>query len=121
MTSEEAREKLGKRSVKVFQWELAHNDRARTEQATDGAIVVVTDAKFRVVGAHILAPSAGEMIAPWTLAIEKGLRLTPDFGNLVQVYPTFSTAFSQVAAEATYGQLEKPFLRTLKRLNDRFG
>jgi pyruvate/2-oxoglutarate dehydrogenase complex dihydrolipoamide dehydrogenase (E3) component len=121
MTSDEAREKLGKSNTKVFRWDLSHNDRARAEAATEGAIVVVTDAKFKVVGAHILAPAAGEMIASWTMAIQNELRVTPDFGNLVQVYPTLSTAFSQLAAEATYGQLEKPFLRTLKRLNDRFG
>jgi hypothetical protein len=57
------------------------------------------------------------MIAQFTLALNQGLRLTPDFGNLVQVYPTFSTSVSQLAAEATYGQLQRPFLQTLRRIN----
>ena len=83
----------------------------------DGRIVAITDSKFKVIGAHVLAPAAGEMIAQFTLALNQGLRLTPDFGNLVQVYPTFSTSVSQLAAEATYGQLQKPFLRTLRRIN----
>jgi pyruvate/2-oxoglutarate dehydrogenase complex dihydrolipoamide dehydrogenase (E3) component len=119
MTSTEAKEQFGG-AAKVFRWSLAHNDRARAEQATDGEIVVVTDTKFKILGAHILAPGAGDMIGQWTMAIENGLRLTPDFGNLVQVYPTLSTAFSQLAGEATYAQLQKPFLQAVRRLYSRF-
>lgn len=116
MTSIEAQEKLGAQNVRVYEWAFSHNDRARTEQATDGQIIAVTDAKFKLLGAHILAPGAGDMIGQFTLAIANGQRLTPDFGNLVQVYPTFTTSFSQVAAEATYGQLGRPFLQTVRRL-----
>ena len=117
MTADEARKKLGRVDVRVFEWELGHSDRARAEGSTEGRIIAVTDSKFKVVGAHILAPAAGEMISQFTLAVNRGLRLTPDFGNLVQVYPTFSTSISQLAAEATYGQLQKPFLQTLRRIN----
>jgi pyruvate/2-oxoglutarate dehydrogenase complex dihydrolipoamide dehydrogenase (E3) component len=117
MTAEEAREKLGEDGFRLYDWELSHSDRARAEGSTDGRIIVVTDSKFKLIGAHILAPAAGEMIAQFTLALNQGLRLTPDFGNLVQVYPTFSTSVSQLAAEATYGQLQRPFLRTLRRIN----
>jgi pyruvate/2-oxoglutarate dehydrogenase complex dihydrolipoamide dehydrogenase (E3) component len=120
MTSDEARKKLGNDSVRVFEWDLDHSDRARAEGSTEGKIIAVTDSKFKVVGAHILAPGAGEMISQFTLAVNRGLRLTPDFGNLVQVYPTYSTSISQLAAEATYGQLQKPFLQTLRRINGLF-
>jgi pyruvate/2-oxoglutarate dehydrogenase complex dihydrolipoamide dehydrogenase (E3) component len=120
MTADEARKKLGKDDVRVFEWELGHSDRARAEGSTEGRIIAVTDSKFKVLGAHILAPAAGEMISQFTLAVNRGMRLTPDFGNLVQVYPTFSTSISQLAAEATYGQLQKPFLQTLRRINGVF-
>ncbi|TMB67258.1 MAG: pyridine nucleotide-disulfide oxidoreductase [Chloroflexi bacterium] len=120
MTAGEARKKLGKEKVRVFEWELGHSDRARAEEATEGRMIVITDSKFKIVGAHILAPSAGEMIAQFTLAVNTEMRLTPDFGNLVQVYPTFSTSVAQLAAEATYGQLQKPFLQTLRRINGLF-
>ncbi len=119
MTSAEARREHAA-DAKVFRWSLGHNDRARTEQAADGEIVVITDPKFKVLGAHILAPGAGEMIGQWTMAIANGQRLTPDFGNLIQVYPTLSTAFSQLAGEATYAQLEKPFLQTVRKLYGHF-
>jgi pyruvate/2-oxoglutarate dehydrogenase complex dihydrolipoamide dehydrogenase (E3) component len=117
MTEAEGKKKLGRDGYRVYEWELSHSDRARAEGATEGRIIAVTDSKFKVVGAHILAPSAGEMISQFTLALNQGLRLTPDFGNLIQVYPTFSTSVSQLAAEATYGQLQKPFLQTLRRIN----
>jgi pyruvate/2-oxoglutarate dehydrogenase complex dihydrolipoamide dehydrogenase (E3) component len=118
LTSVEAREQLGD-DVRVFEWALSHNDRARAEGAEGGRIIAVTDAKFRVLGAHILAPGAGDMIGQFTMAIANGQRLTPDFGNLVQVYPTITTAFSQLAAEATYGQLGRPFLQTVRKLYGR--
>ena len=117
MTAGEARKKLGRDNVRVFEWDLSHSDRARAEGATEGQIIAVTDAKFRIVGTHILAPAAGEIISQFTLAVNKEMRLTPDFGNLVQVYPTFSTSVSQLAAEATYGQLQKPLLQALRRIN----
>lgn len=116
MTTAEAEGTLGRKKMRVYRWDLSHSDRARADGATDGAVVIVTDDKFHVVGAHILAPAAGEMIGQFTLAIKHKLKLTPDFGNLIQVYPTYSTSISQTAAQATYGQLERPFLRTLRRL-----
>jgi len=117
MTAHEARTKIGDDNVCVYEWELGHSDRARAEAATEGRIIAITDSKFKILGAHILAPAAGEMIAQFTLALNRGFRLTSDFGNLVQVYPTFSTSISQLAGKATYGQLQKPFLRTLRRIN----
>jgi len=120
MTAEEAGKKLGGDKICVYEWDLSHSDRARAEGATEGRVIAVTDAKFKLLGAHVLAPAAGEMISQFTLALNRGLRLTPDFGNLVQVYPTFSTSVSQLAAEATYGQLQKPFLQTLRKINSLF-
>ena len=120
MTSREARERLGERGVRVFEWGFDHSDRARTDSATEGKAVIVTDSRFRIIGAHILAPSASEMIGQLTLAISRGARLTREIVNLIQVYPTFSTSISQLAAAATYGELEKPIFRMLRRLNDIF-
>jgi len=116
LTSAEARHTAGDK-VRVFRWQLSHSDRARADGQPEGAVIVVTDSRFRIMGAHILAPSAGEMIGQFTLAIKHKMRLTPDFANLIQAYPTYSTSVSQLAGEATYTQLQKPFLRWLRRLN----
>ena len=86
LTSVEAEEKYGD-DVKVWRQDLAHNDRARSDGADDGAIVIVTGPKGKVVGAHILAPAAGEMIHELALAIREGLKLT-QVATLIHVYPT---------------------------------
>ena len=86
--------------VGVWRLDLAHSDRARADGQPEGAVIVVT-VRGRVVGAHILAPSAGEMIHELGLAIARGLRLN-EVSNLIHVYPTLSTSIGQLAAEAAY-------------------
>jgi pyruvate/2-oxoglutarate dehydrogenase complex dihydrolipoamide dehydrogenase (E3) component len=110
LTVAEAEERHGA-DVDVWRLDLAHNDRARTDGATNGAIVIVT-AKAKVVGAHILAPAAGEMIHELALAIQQGLTIS-DLAGLVHVYPTLATGVGQLAAEAAYEKAQK--LRWLVR------
>jgi len=86
--------------VKVWRMDLVHSDRARADGAPEGAIVIVTHDK-RVVGAHILAPSAGEMIHELALAISRGLSFG-DVASLIHVYPTLSTSIGQLAAESAF-------------------
>jgi pyruvate/2-oxoglutarate dehydrogenase complex dihydrolipoamide dehydrogenase (E3) component len=99
MTVAEARAAHGD-AVEVHRHPLAHSDRARADGATEGAIVVVT-VHDRIVGAHILAPAAGEMIAELTLAIDQGMKLSR-LASLIHVYPTLSTGTGQIAAEAAF-------------------
>lgn len=80
--------------------DLSSNDRARTDAHPQGAVVVVT-AKGRIVGAHILAAGAGEMIHELTLAINRELRLD-DVTESVHVYPTLANSIGQLAAESTF-------------------
>ncbi len=99
LTEAEARERHGD-DVEVWRQDLAHSDRARAESAAEGTIFVVTAAK-KVVGAHILAPSAGEMIHELALAIRKDLKLA-DVAGTIHVYPTVSTGIGQLGAEAAF-------------------
>lgn len=100
MTVAEARRAFGERSVEVLRQELTHNDRARADGETVGAIVVVS-ARGRVVGAHILAPAAGEMIGELALAIERRMRVG-ELASVVPVYPTLSTGVGQLAASVAF-------------------
>lgn len=100
LTSSEAVEAHGEDAM-TWRQDLVHNDRARAEGATEGAIVIVTGPKRRVVGAHILAPAAGEMIHELALAMKEELSLSQVAG-LIHVYPTMSTGVSQLAAEAAF-------------------
>ncbi|MDQ6799094.1 MAG: FAD-dependent oxidoreductase, partial [Actinomycetota bacterium] len=86
--------------VGVWRMDLIHSDRARADGASEGAMVIVTHEK-KVVGAHILAPAAGEMIHELALAISKGLSFG-DVAGLIHVYPTLSTSIGQLAAEAAF-------------------
>ncbi len=100
LTAAAAREKFGSRSVTVHRHELAHNDRARADGTTEGAIMVIT-AKDRIVGAHALAPNAGELIHELALAVRFELKLS-DLADLVHIYPTLSTGISQLVAEQSF-------------------
>jgi pyruvate/2-oxoglutarate dehydrogenase complex dihydrolipoamide dehydrogenase (E3) component len=104
LTIAEAEAKHGD-GVDVWRIDLAHNDRARADGAAHGAVVVVT-ARGRVVGAHVLAPAAGEMIHELALAARHEMRLA-DVAALVHVYPTVSTATGQLAGEAVFEKAQK--------------
>jgi pyruvate/2-oxoglutarate dehydrogenase complex dihydrolipoamide dehydrogenase (E3) component len=99
LTVAEAEKKHGD-DVEVWRMDLGHSDRARADGAAEGAIVVVT-VKGKVVGAHILAPSAGEMIHELALAINEGMKLA-ELASLIHVYPTLSTSIGQLAGEAAF-------------------
>lgn len=99
LTVAEAEKKHGD-DVEVYRMELSHSDRARADGASEGCIVVVT-AKGRLVGAHILAPSAGEMIHELALAINEGMKLA-EVASLIHVYPTLSTGIGQLGGEAAF-------------------
>jgi pyruvate/2-oxoglutarate dehydrogenase complex dihydrolipoamide dehydrogenase (E3) component len=105
MTVAEARAAHGEDEVEVFRQDLIHSDRARADGAAEGAIMIVT-ARGRVVGAHILAPAAGEMIAELALAITQRLKLT-QLASSIHAYPTLSTGINQLAAEAAYESAQK--------------
>lgn len=98
LTAAAARETYGPRTVRVHRRDLAHDDRARADGATDGTLIVVTVGD-RIVGAHALGPAAGELIGELTLAISYRLRLG-DLAGVVHAYPTYAGAIGQLAAAA---------------------
>jgi pyruvate/2-oxoglutarate dehydrogenase complex dihydrolipoamide dehydrogenase (E3) component len=104
MTEAEAREEY-KSDVEVWRQDLIHNDRARADGAPEGAIFVITH-KNRIVGTHVLAPAAGEMIHEFALAIEENVKLN-ELSQFMHVYPTVSTSIGQLAGEAAFEKAEK--------------
>jgi pyruvate/2-oxoglutarate dehydrogenase complex dihydrolipoamide dehydrogenase (E3) component len=105
LTEAQARRERGDGHVEVWRQDLSHSDRARADSAADGEIRIVT-AKGRVVGAHVLAPSAGELIGELALAIDRKLKIT-DLASLVHVYPTIALAIQQTASEAAYASAQR--------------
>ncbi|MEX2236198.1 MAG: FAD-dependent oxidoreductase [Dehalococcoidia bacterium] len=116
MTIAEAREKHGDK-VQVWRQPLTHSDRARAEGQTEGMFLVVTGPGKKILGAHILAPAAGELIGEFTLAISKGLALSPDLANMIHVYPTFASSNLQLASAATNDNLHSGVNKLARRLS----
>jgi pyruvate/2-oxoglutarate dehydrogenase complex dihydrolipoamide dehydrogenase (E3) component len=96
LTVAEARERFGG-DAGAASIDLARSDRARAEAEDEGRIVLALR-KGRIVGAHVLAPSAGELIHELVLAIRKKMQLRKLF-ELVHVYPTISTSIATLAGE----------------------
>jgi pyruvate/2-oxoglutarate dehydrogenase complex dihydrolipoamide dehydrogenase (E3) component len=104
MTVSEAEAQYGE-DTDVWQIGLDHNDRARADSVADGSIIIVT-AKGRIVGAHILAPSAGELIHELALAIRHQMKID-DVAQLVHIYPTLASSIGQLAAGAAIEKAQR--------------
>ena len=92
----EAEARAAGHAIHILRWPLADNDRAQTERRTDGLVKLVVSARGRVLGAGILAPHAGEMIGIFTLAIDRGIKLSA-LAGLIVPYPTFAEAGKRAA------------------------
>ena len=113
LTAAEARERYGSRTVQVYRHELADNDRARADGTTDGILLVVA-VKDRIVGAHALAPAAGELIHELALAIRFGVGVD-ELAELVHVHPTLADGFARIASDRAYATARR--YRPLARLS----
>jgi pyruvate/2-oxoglutarate dehydrogenase complex dihydrolipoamide dehydrogenase (E3) component len=93
VTEVQAREKgMG---VSVARWPLHDNDRAQAERSTEGLAKIVV-ANGRVVGATIVAPHAGDLIAPWVIAVSQKAKLSAMAGY-VAAYPTIGEISKRAA------------------------
>jgi pyruvate/2-oxoglutarate dehydrogenase complex dihydrolipoamide dehydrogenase (E3) component len=89
-------------AVGVLRWPFRENDRAQAGQATRGHVKVVTGRGGRggrILGATIVGRHAGELIAPWTLAIDQGLSIRA-MAQVVAPYPTLGEANKRAAMSA---------------------
>ena len=116
MSAEEALSTYGADNIKILNWSLADNDRARAERKTEGVIKVTTTKKGKILGASILAPHAGEMINSWSLALSSGLKISA-MASYIAPYPTYGEASKRIAGSYFTETLFSPKMRALvKRL-----
>lgn len=111
----EAQARAAHKGVLVYRWPFAEVDRAHAERNTAGLIKIVTDRKGRILGAGIAGPHAGELIAPWTLALKKGFKIA-DMADVVMPYPTLSEISRRVAVQSYAAQLRNPWVGRLIRV-----
>lgn len=90
MLEAEALEKYGSERIKRIDVPYTLNDRAKTDEQTTGHLVVtVRRLNGAILGANIIGPAAGEIIAIFTLAIDRKISLW-QLRQLIFAYPTYS-------------------------------
>ncbi|MDN3650879.1 NAD(P)/FAD-dependent oxidoreductase [Reinekea marina] len=97
LTEAEAREQHGD-SIRVYHYDFEKLDRAITKAGDFGKIKLIVNRKGKVLGAHIIADRAGELIAEVQVMKTLGL----NFGKLQSVihpYPTYSDSLRQIAQQ----------------------
>jgi dihydrolipoamide dehydrogenase len=97
LTEEEARAQGIQ--IKTGLFLLQANGRAVTLESTEGAVKILASSNDRVIGAHVIAPFASEMIPELTLAVQKGLTLK-EISSTIHIHPTVSEALAEAALKA---------------------
>jgi dihydrolipoamide dehydrogenase len=97
LTEEEAKERGIKIQVGLFS--LQANGRALTLGSQEGMVKIMADEKDEIIGAHILAPNAGEFISEISLAMKSGLKIQ-DVASSIHIHPTLSEAAMESAMKA---------------------
>ncbi len=111
----ETEARAGKVAHQVYRFAISGNDRAQAEGETAGMAKLVTDRTGRILGAAILGPHAGELIAEYTLAIQQGLRASA-ISAAVHAYPTWAQSNRRVADQRLHAALTPGRRAWLKRL-----
>lgn len=86
-TEEEARTRF--KDIKVYRSKYSNNDRAVTDLEENGFAKVICDKRGRILGAHIVGASAGELIHEYVLAKSKRLKIG-DISSAIHIYPTLA-------------------------------
>jgi pyruvate/2-oxoglutarate dehydrogenase complex dihydrolipoamide dehydrogenase (E3) component len=102
--------KLHGDSVKVLRWTFKENDRAQAEGKTKGLVKIIVGKRGIILGASIVGAGAGELIAPWVLAVTNKMKISA-FASMVLPYPTLSEAGKRAAITNYAGIAQKPLLR----------
>lgn len=101
----------------VHQFEISELDRAVTDNNKTGVAKILTD-KGRIVGAHIIAPHAGEMIHELALAIQEKMKVSK-ITSLVHAYPSYSQLNKRLAGQYYKDRLFSPFTKKMVAILNR--
>jgi len=93
-TEPEARARFGDR-LTVTRAEFHHNDRAQAMGAGEGFAKLLV-VKGRVIGATVVGPHAGEVIAPLALAVSSRMKVSA-LAGVVLPYPTLAEVAKRAA------------------------
>jgi pyruvate/2-oxoglutarate dehydrogenase complex dihydrolipoamide dehydrogenase (E3) component len=101
----------------IHQFEISELDRAVTDNNKTGVAKILTD-KGRIVGAHIIAPHAGEMIHELALAVQEKMKVSK-ITSLVHAYPSYSQLNKRLAGQYYKDRLFSPFTKKMVAILNR--
>ena len=118
LSETEARRRHG--GVRVLRSPYCDNERAQADGATEGHVKIIASPNGHILGATIVGAQAGELIAPWTLAISQSLKLDAVVASAVA-----PATFGEIGQRAGTGffapRLTNTWVRRIIGLLRRFG
>jgi len=113
-----ARAKAG--PIRVLRWPFSENAAAQAVSGTEGFVKAIVDRKGRILGATIVGEDAGELIAPWCIAMRAGLGIG-DIAGMPLPAMSRSDASRRAALSFHATLTTRPALRRLIGFLRRFG
>jgi len=113
LSETEAREKGV--AHRVYRFPFSDIDRARTDNDTKGFAKLVTDPRGKLLGAAIVGPNAGELIAECVLALAQGLH-AKDLSAAIHTYPTLAQINRRTADQRMKEGLTPGAKRWIRRI-----
>jgi pyruvate/2-oxoglutarate dehydrogenase complex dihydrolipoamide dehydrogenase (E3) component/uncharacterized membrane protein YdjX (TVP38/TMEM64 family) len=118
MSHKEALETFGKDKIHRIEVSFAKNDRAHTDNDTDGLLIIIAKRLTgKILGAHIIGPRAGELIGTVTLAMENNISLYK-VRSTIFAYPTYSLILKKAGDQflaKQFSTLKTDVLAALKK------
>ncbi len=102
----------------VFQFDVSQLDRAITDNNKIGVAKILTN-RGRVIGAHIIAPHAGELIHELALAVQENMKVSK-LTSLVHAYPSYSQLNKRLAGQYYKDRLFNPLTKKVVALLNRY-
>lgn len=113
-------EARAKGDFRVLRLPYGESERAQAAHRTQGMLKLITDAKGHVLGVTIIGERAGDLLAPWCLAVQKKLGVA-DMAEINLPSPSFSELSKRLALSFHAPLTARPGLRRLIGFLQRFG
>ncbi|MGC0372337.1 MAG: hypothetical protein DGJ47_001049 [Rickettsiaceae bacterium] len=104
----------GNIKYKSLKMDFTDNDRAQSEDRTNGMIKVLVSPSGKVLGVTILGPSAGELVYPWVMLIQNNLQIGA-IANSIAPYPTLNDINKRVAGSFYTDKIFSPLMQKIVR------
>lgn len=106
--------------IRVLRFPYAESGRAQAERQSDGLVKLTTDRKGGILGVVIAGAQAAELIAPWSLAVQKRMNVK-EMAGLIAPSQSLSELSQKAALSFQAPLAAKPGIRRLIGFLRRFG